>query len=807
VFRSIRLAATGLLFIPTLVIAQATASGQVGEYTPPRVWPVRQHGFDLQHQKISIGFNLQQRSMTGQVTTTLVVTGQPTDAIRLDASNLTIDGATDASGKRLRFVGDTASVVVRLGRRARVGDTVVFTLAYHGRPERGMYFVPRRHTMWTQGEAIETRSWVPTYDAPNDKTTWEIFVTADTGMSVLSNGRLAEVTRSANGAQQIWHWTQEKPASTYLYSVVVGPYVFLKDNWRGVPVEYFVLPDTLAATWRTFGETPSMIETYSRVLGVNYPWAKYDQAIIPDFTFGGMENVSATTQTDLVLHGIGGETSSSGRGLNAHELAHQWFGDLTTTATWAHIWLNEGLTTYMESVHEERSRGWDAAEWNWMNQQQQAMGADQNQERPLVLGEDPGMDPINLFFSGHVYPKGAQVAHQLRRLLGDSIFWAGMKRFLTDNGYKPVETRDYAIAMEKVSGQDLDWFFNQWAYGIGFPKVSVTRAWNEGSKTLTITVNQTQAIDSTHPFFRFPATVRVVTRDSVVRQNIMVTEQGQRFDLRLPSAPLTFRFDEGGWLLGTVTTDQTSAELAELARHDVEFRARYWALAALDGKTDSVARAARQFVALSDPSEHMRQEAIRQLGADRDPLSHSLVLAATADPAENVRGQAIRSLAESDSLGIQPLAVRLIQHDRSFLVQQQALSVYDPNAAAEGNSLLLGLVKNGGSLGIRLTAAGRLLKNPDAQGLAAVEALTNASEPRNGRQVALNILSQWPDKSRAIAVATQYLNDGDPLFAVSAVGTLARIGGDAGKGVLRRALARETRVTVRAAMQQALSQH
>ncbi|MEO8200496.1 MAG: M1 family aminopeptidase [Gemmatimonadota bacterium] len=804
-FGSIRLAVTGLCLTPFLLSAQARATGQVGEYSPPRVWPVRQHAFDLQHQKIAVTFDVDQRSMTGEVTTTLVVTGQPTQAIKLDASDLTIDAARDAQGKRLRFTADTASVTVRLGRKAAVGDTVRFTLAYHGKPERGMYFVPRRRTMWTQGEAIETRSWVPTYDAPNDKTTWEILVTADTSMSVLSNGRLVGVTPGADGKSKVWDWSQEKPASTYLYSIVAGPYVFLKDNWRGIPVEYFVTPDTIPATWRTFGETPSMMETYSRVLGVNFPWAKYDQAIIPDFTFGGMENVSATTQTDLVLHGSGGEPGSSGRGLNAHELAHQWFGDLTTTATWAHIWLNEGLTTYMESVHEEKSRGWEAAEWNWLNQQLAAMGADQNQARPLVLGEDAGMDPINLFFSGHVYPKGAQVAHQLRRLLGDSVFWAGMKRFLTDNGYKPVETRDYAIAMEKTSGKDLDWFFDQWAYGIGFPKVKVTRAWNEGNKTLTLTVNQTQAIDSTHPFFRFPATVRVVTRDSVVRHEIMVTEQGQKFQVPLPGAPLRFRFDDGGWLLGTVSTDQSVPELAEQARHDLEFRARYWALTELDKKTDSVAIEARRFIALNDESEHMRGEALRQLTTDASPESRAIVLAGLADPSDNVRGEAIRGAARADSAGAQKRAVDLIQHDRSFNVQQQALAVYNPAIAPEGTALLIDRVKNGGSLGVRLTAAGRLLKKPDAEGAAAIEALTATVEPRNARQTALNILSQWPDKTRVIGVATKYLNDGDPLFAVSAVFTLGRIGGDSGKAVLRQAMAKETRVTVRAAMQQVLA--
>ena len=179
------------------------------------------------------------------------------------------------------------------------------------------------------------------------------------------------------------------------------------------------------AGWRTFGETPSMIEIYSRVLGVNFPWAKYDQSVIPDFTYGGMENVSSTTQTDLALHGAGGEPEFSGRGLNAHELAHQWFGDLTTTATWAHAWLNEGLTTYMESVQNEKSRGWAAAQLNWIDQQQQARDADLNEERPLVYGDAKGRDPIQLFFSGHIYPKGAQLAHQLRRLLGDSRLLGG----------------------------------------------------------------------------------------------------------------------------------------------------------------------------------------------------------------------------------------------------------------------------------------------------------------------------------------------------------------------------------------------
>jgi aminopeptidase N len=793
-----------LLLGAPMLPAQRPA-GRIGAYTPPRVWPQHPRVFDLLHQRIAIGFDLAQHAVNGEVTTRLVVTAAPTDTIRLDASNLTIDAARDAAGQPLRFTSDTSSVTVHLAKRAQRGDTVQFILQYHGHPERGMYFVPRRPTMWTQGEAIETPSWVPTYNAPNDKTTWEILVTADTGMSVLSNGRLVEVTKTPDGRQQVWHWSQEKPASTYLYSIVAARFAVLRDNWRGIPVEYWTSPDTIDATWRTFGETPSMIETYSRVLGVNFPWAKYDQAIIPDFTYGGMENVSATTQTDLALHGVSGEPERSGRSLDAHELAHQWFGDLTTTATWAHAWLNEGLTTYMESIHEEQSRGREAAQWNWINEQQQAMEADLNQQRPLVFGERPGTDPIQIFFSGHVYPKGAQLAHQLRRLVGDSLFWAGMHRFLTDNAYKPVETADYAIAMEKATHRDLDWFFDQWAYGIGYPKVKVARSWNSRAGRLQLTVDETQAIDSTHPLFRFPVTVRVVTRDSVVRHEIMVTARHQTFDIPLPSAPLTFRFDEGGWLLGTVTTDQTPAQLADMARHDLDFTARWWALRQLVGSADPAAHDARRLIALNDENPHMRAEAVRQLGLESSADGLSLVRAALADPSSAVRASGIEALAHRDSIGAQASVVSLIEHDPNAEVQDAALRVYDPNRSPRGTALLVEQVRHGSSLFLRATAAERLLLHPDADGLAAVESATNPVEVRNLRQAALGVLARWPDNSRAIAVATTYLTDGDPLFASAAARQLGRIGGAAGRTALHAALQTERRVTVRAALTAALT--
>ncbi len=813
---------------PSLASAQAgQAAGAVGRYSPPRTWPQAQHDYDLVHQRLAVSFDEAKRLVTGEVTTT-VVAKAATDSIRLNAEQLTIDRAT-MGGAKLRFDADTNHVTVRLPRRASAGDTVIFTLAYHTHPVRGIYFVPRRHVIWSQGEATETRAWVPTYDNANDKTTWEMLVTADSAMKVLSNGRLAGVEPVNGGAQNVWHWMQEEPASTYLYSVVVGPFTVLRDHWRDVPVDYWVYPDTVEAAWRAFGETPSMIELYSRLTGVPFPWAKYDQSAIPDFTYGGMENVSATTQTDDALEGPGTEPSGS-RGLVAHELAHQWFGDYTTTANWANAWLNEGLTTYMESVYAEKTRGWGEGQLEWYGQQQQAMQADERQARPLVWGEYPGSDPIVLFFSGHIYPKGAQVAHQLRRLLGDSVFWAGMHRFLVDNAHKPVTTPDFAVAFEKTCGCDLDWFFDQWAYGVGYPRLDVTRQWDRDARVLTVTVQQTQPVDSVRPVFRFPTTIRVVTADSVVRHDVMVSKAREAFRIPLPSAPLSFRFDEGGWLMGSVHTDQSAAELARMARHDLDTAARNWALHALAASRDSAAAAARRFIVLNEHVPQLRVEAIRQIaggephgrnsrgarsaavGAPPDgqptaaaPEDVAVIRSALRDPDADVRAEALRVMQRLDPEGLARTALDMVEHDPATQVRTAALTTYAALAGDEALATVIEASEPGHPEAMRRAAARVMSDFHDPRTVDALVRLTAATESRGLRSSALFGLVATGDTARALAVAGRGLKDYDPLFATAAVQALARLGTPEARAALEAAEKKEVRVDVKAAIRRALS--
>ncbi len=794
------------LLVAALVLPSACspAGGAIGHYVPPRTWPQGVHDFNLVHQKLAVRFDMAKRLVTGVVTTT-VVPDVTTDTIKLNAEDMTIDSASDAQGP-LHFHFDTAHVWVQLRKPANAGDTVVFTLAYHTHPERGIYFIPRKHVIWSQGEATETRAWVPTYDYSNDKTTWEFLVTADSADKVLSNGKLLSVKPVDGGKENVWDWAQDEKASTYLYDVVVGPFTILKDHWRGKPVDYYVYPDTVDAAWRAFGETPSMIELYSRLLDLPFPWDKYDQAAIPDFTYGGMENVSATSQTDFALQGPGTNPMQGGRSLVAHELAHQWFGDYETTANWANIWLNEGFATYMESVQNEMTRGWSAAQLEWYQQQQVAMAADKREARPVVWGVHQFTNPMGLFFGGQVYQKGAQVLHQLRRLLGDKVFWAGMHRFLVNNAHKATTTKDLADAFEETCNCDLGWFFNQWVYSIGYPQLDVTRKWDPSTKTLNVTVEQVQPIDSMRPYFKFPTTIRVITADSVVRDSVMVqAEKTQTFAMALPSKPMSFLFDEGGWLLGTIHTDQTPEELADMARHDLDTSARNWALHALAGSQDTAAIDARRFIVLNEHEPPIRVEALRQMTHDSTAVGIGIVRSALRDPSAAVRSQALETLAGLDSRGIATTALDMYRNDISSTVRAAALGVY---AHAAGNAALATLVAATApnrSLAVRGMAERDLARLHTPGAVDALVKLTDPMEVRRLRQGALMGLLMTGDKARATQVAARGLSDYDPLYAETAVRVLAAIDTPAAKAKLEAAARTETRVQVKNLMEQALA--
>jgi aminopeptidase N len=617
----------------------------------------RVRAYDLQHQDTRVRFDWTRHAVVGSTTIRVAALDSGLSTLALDAVEMTIGGVRTAAGAKLehRYDGRTLSITLerRLAARARATIVVDYETV---RPKKGVYFIDRRHTIWTQGETEDTRYWVPTYDFPNDKTTWEFRITTDRNERALSNGRLVASRPVAGGIE--WHWSQTKPASTYLMSVVTGDYVVLQDVWRETPIGYWTYPDSVEAAWRGFGKTPRMVDLISDRSGVAYPWAKYDQSVAPDYIFGGMENVTATTQADdRILHPAWAEPQGNAEALVAHELAHQWYGDYLTARTWAHIWLNEGFATFFEAVWAEDTHGPDAGALTRLAEQEETIDADRGARRPLVYDRWV-TDPLELFFSGHIYPKGATVLQMLRHQLGDSTFWAGMRAYTRSHALGSVTTDDFQRDMERASGRDLSGFFAQWVHGSGVPAFRVSYTFDTTARSLTLTARQVQPRDSLTGLFDADVEIEVATDAGAVRGKLPVRGETSVLTLALPAPPRAIRWDKGGWLLDVVDFPRPTVMLAYQLQRDDDVLGRLEAADLLADRIGDVkAVAALDGAITSDTAWAVRMHAAAALASfAADSTAVGALLRATRDRDARVRQQAAVSLGDAIALARQRLS-------------------------------------------------------------------------------------------------------------------------------------------------------
>src|ERR1051326_2248445 len=374
------------------------------------------------------------------------------DSIVLDAGALLrIRKVATLTGSALRTNRHGDTLVVYLTRPLAFRDTVRFTIDYNGKVEngRGLTFIDERpHTprqIWSQGEDHDNHYWFPTYDFPNDKMRWEVEATVPAGFMAVSNGALVGDTKDATGARTL-RWREDRPSATYLVSLVVAPLAKIHDAWKGVPVDYYTYHADSALAWRLFHVTPDMIDVYSRLTGVPYPWQKYAQTTVADF-FGGMENVSATTLVDWLPDAKAYQDRPWYQHiLIPHELAHQWFGDFVTTENWANMWLNEGFAEFMPGQYWGHKVGTHEAEQYYADDYHSYMNIESRRPMPLVsMG------------SNNIYPKGALVIEMLHAYLGDERFWAGIHRYLTDHAFDNAVSDDLRQAFLNATGENLDW--------------------------------------------------------------------------------------------------------------------------------------------------------------------------------------------------------------------------------------------------------------------------------------------------------------------------------------------------------------
>lgn len=435
---------------------------------PPRT-------FDLEKVDWSVTITANSRKIEGSVVHTLTPL-KASNSIWFHSGKLGMDSIT-VDGAPATFTQAGEILTIKLPKIYSPGQHVKVKIDYHGQPTAGVYFIPASQAapsksamVYTQGEMIDNRYWLPIYDLPNDKAAFESHITVPKGQYALSNGKLIEVLHGPKG--DTYHWKLDEPQSTYLISFMAGEYADIPEQGGEIPTSY-VVPKGLEDWGKaTFDGTNKIVDFYGRQTGFKYPYPRFSQSAVCDFMFGGMENTTCVSQTINAMFPPSMSTTEDATGLIAHELAHQWFGDTLTCEGWPHAWLNEGFATFLPHFWFREKEGKDSYEYRKAHTIADGQGAQNGKKRSVVwTGYE---EPIDTF-DGVLYPGGASRLFLLMHELGEDTFWKGIQNYLEVNKFKNVITPDFFNAMGKVAHKDLTPFMKQWCYQEVLPTLTFTR--------------------------------------------------------------------------------------------------------------------------------------------------------------------------------------------------------------------------------------------------------------------------------------------------------------------------------------------
>jgi len=643
--------------------------------------------WDLLHSSLQLKLDWQQEHVLGKASLKLVPLLYTMDSLVLDAKSFDVHSIS-TKNKPLHFIYDGNLITIRLEKPFSKKDTLWLEIDYTAKPsanstggsaaitdDNGLYFIDPRNTdpsvpiqLWTQGETENNSRWFPTIDKPNERMTHDITLTVPDSMITLSNGLMTNSIKNTDGTRTDT-WVMDQPHAPYLVMIAAGVFAKVSDAWKGLNVDYYVEPHYAPYAKEIFNHTPEMLSFFSDKLGIKYPWKKFAQIIVKKYVSGAMENTTAVVFGDFIQKTHRELIDDKNDYIVAHEMIHHWFGDYVTIESWANLTLNEGFANYGEYLWFEHKYGKYEAD---RHREDELMGYLSS----VAFGKAHNLIDFHYtdresMFDAHSYNKGGLTLHMLRHYVGEEAFYTALNLYLQRHAYKSVEVHDLRLAFEEVTGEDLNWFFNQWYLNDGHPSLSYSSSYDEATKSLKLSLNQTQK--KTYPsVFVLPIDVDIhYQNETIERKRIWMNERSQDFTFDIDQKPVLTVLDPNRVLL--TEWDEPSLTTEEYHRQWKSCNTLQLKLNALGALTEEKEYAGVWREALINPFWYIRLRALDYIPTLKDTDKEILTNMASSDPHSQVRAAAIRILSDKKINTQESFYENIISSDSAYVSISEAL--------------------------------------------------------------------------------------------------------------------------------------
>ena len=720
----------------TLDTMEVTAPAAAPEYRgfATRVW-------DIKHTRIALTFNWKAKTADAREWIKLHPYFYATDTLMLDAKSMRIDSILLVGRKgntKVDYTYANDQIKIRFGHEYQASDTIELYLKYTAMPyaaptggsgaitdDRGLYFINTDYSVphkpaqiWTQGETESNSHWMVTIDKPNTRTTTQVELTVPDSFVTLSNGYMAKSVKN-NNKTHTDIWKMDQPIQAYVVMFAIGKFSIVKDHWKNKEVNYYVEPEYAPYAKTMFKHTPEMMDYFSQITGVPFPWNKYDQVVVRDYVSGAMENTTASLFGEFMNQNGREIADNDWEDVVSHELFHMWFGDYVTTESWSNITVNESFANYGETLWRTHEYGKAAGDAHAYAELQGYLGSAQMKDPQLVRYYYDSREEV---FDAISYNKGGAVLRYLNSLTGDAAFDRAMYLYLSKNALHSGEAQGWRMAVEEATGQDWNWFFNEWYYHPGHPTVKVFYMYNDTTQKLTVAVSQTQS-DSTFNY-ELPIKTAVIYGNEKTIVNWHIYKRKDTFtyayknglrpvivpdcnhvvpgDIRDNKKPIQYvaQFMNSDDYVskrlalsaaGRLMSDSSSQVIIDLALNDTMRSIRRMALSQLqDVQTEKYRKKWTGKIidmAAGDKDKLVRAEAYRVLGEWKVNKAKQNLLSVLYDSSYSVAGAALSGLNKIDKDTAYVLAKDLLKTDPRGSLESAIWSIIGKRGADEDIAL------------------------------------------------------------------------------------------------------------------------